>query len=104
LHYINSEKITEQYTGQEVKHLDGISFTISKKVVDRQLIKIIYFEYKNKDHYLKEERKAFNRVEFKRLFHRSGLSILNIFGDSNLLEHKHNKSDRLLFICKKTNA
>ncbi len=84
LDYINSEKITEQYTGQEAKHLDGISFNISKKVLDRQPIKTISFEHKNKDYYFQEERKAFHQVEFKRLFHLSGLSILNIFGDYNL--------------------
>jgi SAM-dependent methyltransferase len=101
LDYFNSEKIMLHLTQQEIKHVDGIDFYITKKVADNKIIKTITFEHKNKDYTFKEEVKAFSEQDFERLFKLSGFSILNCFGDYALNKFDKNKSDRLIFICKK---
>lgn len=104
LDYFNSEKIIRHLTGQEVKHIDGIDFYITKKISDGLIVKNISFEHKNKDYSFKEMVKAFTLADFQRMFEKSGFRILNHFGDYSLNEYDECKSDRLIFICQKTDA
>ncbi|HCN82469.1 MAG TPA: SAM-dependent methyltransferase [Sphingobacteriaceae bacterium] len=104
LDYFNSEKILLNLTQQEVKHKDGIDFYITKKVTGNKIIKTISFEHKNKDYSFKEEVKSFSVQDFERLFKLGGFSTLKCFGDYALNEFDKTKSDRLIFICKKTDA
>ncbi|SDM10182.1 Methyltransferase domain-containing protein [Daejeonella rubra] len=104
LDYFNSEKIMRNLAHQEVKHVDGIDFYISKKIANGKIIKSISFEHKNKDFAFKEEVKAFTKGDFERMFEKSGFKILNHFGDYALNPFDENKSDRLIFICQKDNA
>jgi len=104
LDYFNSEKIVRNLAHQEVKHVDGIDFYISKKVSNGKIIKSISFEHKNKDYSFKEEVKAFSKSDFEKMFEKSGFKILNHFGDYALNPFDEIKSDRLIFICQKTDA
>jgi SAM-dependent methyltransferase len=104
LDYFNSEKIVRNLAHQEVKHVDGIDFYISKKVANGKIIKNISFEHKNKDFLFKEEVKAFSKSDFERMFEKSGFKVLNHFGDYALNPFDEIKSDRLIFICQKTDA
>lgn len=104
LDYFNSEKIIRHLTQQEVKHVDGIDFYISKKVADGKIVKSISFEHKNKDYSFKEEVKAFTFSDFERMFKNSGFRILNHFGDYSLNPFDENTSNRLIFICQKADA
>jgi len=104
LDYFNSEKIIRNLAHQEIKHVDGIDFYITKKVANGKIIKSISFEHKNKDFSFKEEVKAFSKSDFERMFEKSGFKILNHFGDYALNPFDEIKSERLIFICKKTDA
>jgi SAM-dependent methyltransferase len=104
LDYFNSEKIVRNLAHQEVKHVDGIDFYITKKVANGKIIKSISFEHKNKDYAFKEEVKAFGKGDFERMFEKSGFKVLNHFGDYTLNPFDEIKSDRLIFICQKTDA
>lgn len=104
LDYFNSNKIMHHLTHQELKHVDGIDFNISKKITAGKIIKSISFEHKNKDYSFKEEVKAFTINDFEYLFEKSGFTVLNHFGDYSLNPYHETKSDRLIFICKKADA
>lgn len=104
LDYFNSEKILRNLVGTEVKHIDGIDFYISKKIVDGKIIKMINFEHKKRKFSYQEEVKAFSLADFERMFEHSGFKIFHYFGDYALNEFDAEKSDRLIFICKKANA
>lgn len=104
LDYFNCEKIVKHLTPQEVKHVDGIDFYISKKIVDGKIIKSISFEHKNKDFAFKEEVKSFSFSDFERLFKKSGFKIDYYFGDYSLQPFDECKSDRLIFICSKSDV
>jgi SAM-dependent methyltransferase len=104
LDYFNSEKILLHLAPQEIKHKDGIDFYISKNVVNNKIIKTISFGHKNKDYSFKEEVKAFSEQDFERLFKLSGFKIIDYFGDYALNKFDKTKSDRLILVCKKTDA
>jgi SAM-dependent methyltransferase len=104
LDYFNSHKIMNHLTNQEIKHVDGIDFYISKKITDGKIIKSISFEHKNKNYSFKEEVKAFTISDFRNLFEKSDFMILNHFGDYSLNPYNEVKSDRLIFICQKAHA
>lgn len=104
LDYLNSEKIIRHLTHQEIKTVDGIDFYISKKVADGKIIKTISFEHRNKDYAFKEEVKAFNYDDFKRMFERSGFEIADHFGSHALQPYDDCESERLIFICRKAHA
>ncbi len=104
LDYFNTEKILQNLTRQELKQIDGIDFNIGKKISDGKIIKTISFEHKNKDYNFKEEVKAFTHDDFEKLFKLSGFEISATFGDYALRPYEPLKSDRLIFICKKTDA
>lgn len=103
LDYFNSEKIMRHLAPQEVKHVDGIDFHISKKIANGKIIKNISFEHKNKEFSFNEEVKSFSKSDFERMFLKSGFEILSHFGDYALNPFDEEKSDRLIFICKKNN-
>jgi SAM-dependent methyltransferase len=103
LDYFNSEKIIRHLSHQEVIHVDGIDFHISKKVENGKIIKNIAFEHKNKSFSFNEEVKAFKKNDFEAMFLKSGFEVLSHFGDYSLNPFDEEKSDRLIFICKKNN-
>ncbi|HXH99992.1 MAG TPA: methyltransferase domain-containing protein [Sphingobacteriaceae bacterium] len=104
LDYFNSAKILKNLVEEEVKHIDGIDFHISKMIKDGKIIKTISFEHKHRQFSYQEKVKAFNLLDFERMFDRSGFKISHHFGDHMLNEFDAEKSDRLIFICKKHDA
>lgn len=104
LDYFNSEKILKKLTGEEVKHIDGIDFHITKGIVEEKIVKSINFEHNHRRFTYQEEVKAFSFSDFERMFRNSGFKIMQYFGDYELNKFDSEKSDRLIFICKKSDA
>jgi SAM-dependent methyltransferase len=104
LDYFNKEKIIRHLVGQENKHIEGIDFHITKNVEHDKIIKTITFEHKNKNFAFREEVQAFSKCDFERLFQASNFEILHLFGDYSLNAFEEEKSDRIIFICRKANA
>ncbi|WP_207427233.1 cyclopropane-fatty-acyl-phospholipid synthase family protein [Pedobacter sp. SYSU D00535] len=104
LDYFNTEKIVRNLTRQELKLIDGIDFSIAKKVENGKIIKSISFEHRSRGYNFKEEVKAFSFSDFEKLFKLSGFEVENHFGDYSLNAFDPVKSDRLIFICKKSDA
>ncbi len=99
--YMNSLKISNHLVSKEIKEVEGIEFHINRIIEDDKIIKTIDFEHRNKIFAYKEEVRNFTLNDFIRLFEASGLEITAKFGDYHLNEFDENKSDRLIFICKK---
>lgn len=104
LDYFNAEKIMRHLSPQEVKHIDGIDFYISKHIRDGKIIKHISFEHREKKHVFEEEVKAFTCAELEEMLVKSGFQVLKCFGDYGLQEFNATQSDRLIFICQKVHA
>ena len=101
LDYFNREKILHNLVGQEIKVIEGIEFHITKKIENDKIIKTITFEHRKKKFSFREEVKAFSMEDFERLFEASGFEIQRYFGDYALSEYDEDKSDRIVFICRK---
>lgn len=102
--YMNSQKIINHLVTKEIKEVDGIEFHISRQVVNGKIIKSINFEHRNKHFAFKEEVKDYKTADFERLFAAAGFEITHTFGDYLLNPFDVNQSNRLIFICKKTDA
>ena len=99
--YFNTIKIMKNLTAQEVKTMEGIEFSIKKFVSDGKIIKHINFEHKGKDFAFEERVKAFTLEDFERMLSKSGLRLVEKFGDYALNPFDEVKSERLILICKK---
>ncbi|MBC8051710.1 MAG: methyltransferase domain-containing protein [Sphingobacteriaceae bacterium] len=104
LDYFNSQKILTNLTNRELKTAQGIDFNISKEVKQGRIIKSIEFKDKNKDYKFQEDVKAFSFADFEKLFKLSGFRIIEYFGNYSLDAFDEGQSDRLIFICSKTDA
>jgi SAM-dependent methyltransferase len=99
--YMNSEKIAKNLVPNEIKIINGITFTISRKILNSKIIKLIEFTDQNQNFSFTEEVQAFTLADFERLFTAAGLQICHTFGDYSLQLFDKKQSDRLIFICKK---
>jgi len=99
--YFNTQKILKNLTHRETKTVEGIDFDIHKFISDGKIIKNINFEHKSKHFAFEERVQAFTLEDFTRMFEKSGLAIDATFGNYNLDAFDLNKSDRLIFVCKK---
>lgn len=104
LDYFNSEKIKRNLTKKEVKRVDKIDFNINKHIEDGKIIKSIDFEHGGKAYAFQERVNAFSLADFQKLLTLSGFKIVKYFGDYNLNDYNESASDRLILICKKTDA
>lgn len=101
LDYFNTEKIIRNLNSCETKSLDGITFNITKNVIDGKIIKKINFEDKQKVYNFEERVQAFSFEDFERMLNKAGMVIEKAFGDYGLADFDENSSDRLILICKK---
>jgi SAM-dependent methyltransferase len=104
LDFFNSEKIVRNLKKEEVKHIDGIDFYITKTIDEGKIIKSITFNHRQQHFSFQEEVKALSMKDFERMFELSGFEIRGYFGDYSLNEFDPEKSDRLIFICSKSHA
>jgi len=99
--YFNTQKIIKNLTHQEIKTIDGIEFHIKKFVAEGKIIKHINFEHRLKDYAFEERVQAFLLNDFEAMLEKSGLQIVEKFGNYQLEEFDELKSDRLILVCKK---
>ncbi|WP_316842263.1 class I SAM-dependent methyltransferase [Pedobacter gandavensis] len=99
--YFNTQKIIKNLTQRETKTMDGIEFDLHKFVADGKIIKHINFEHRNKAFAFEERVQAFQKEDFERMLLKSGLQIIETFGNYALDAFDETKSDRLILICKK---
>lgn len=101
LDYFNTEKIIRNLNSCETKSLDGITFQITKSVVDGKIIKKIDFEDQQRVYHFEERVQAFSFEDFERMLGKAGMVIQKTFGNYDLADFDKTNSDRLILICKK---
>ncbi len=101
LDFFNTAIIMKNLAPIEHKTVQGIEFSITKEVLNEQLIKTIAFSDKGDNYSFQERVHAFLPSNFEQLFAQSGWVIEDRFGDYELNPFDEERSDRLIFICKK---
>jgi SAM-dependent methyltransferase len=104
LDYFNSNKIVKTFIADDTKTADGIDFHLQKTLRYGKIIKNIAFESGNKSYNFKEIVRTFTRDDFQRFFEQSRFEIISNFGSYSLDKFDINNSDRLIFLCKKSDA
>lgn len=104
LDYVNKNKIIKDLVSHEIKQIENIEFNISKKIENDKIVKEIVFEHKNKEFAFREEVAGFSLSDFEELFFESNFKVEKQFGDHSLNGFDENKSDRVIFICRKVHA
>lgn len=99
LDYFNTTKIKKQLVPTETKHIEGITFYISKKVEQGKIVKTIQFEDNAHFYTFEEKVSALERNEFEELLQQAGFRIIRLLGSYHLEEYSEQVSDRLIFIC-----
>jgi hypothetical protein len=85
----------------QTKTVDGIEFTINKKLEDNFIVKQISFADKGKHYHFQECVKAISRKDFEKYFAANNLKTIELFGDYNLNKFNPLTSDRLILIAQK---
>ena len=104
LDFFNVVKVRSKLIPDSITTVENVDFYIHREIVDKKIIKAITFEEHNKTYNFKESVSAYGVDDFKRLFMQSGFDIMDIYGDYTLEKFDEETSDRLIFICKTTDA
>jgi len=96
--FLNSNFVINNLVPNEVKTIDDTSFFIKRFVQDKYIIKDITFDYDNNTYNFQERVKAFTLDDFKTMFNKANLTLIDVFGDYSLKPFKVNESPRLIMM------
>ncbi len=98
--FMNVNYVIEHLVPQDVKTVDGIDFHQKRSVQDGYIVKDIHFNIDGKHYEFQERVKAFTLDDFKALFEKAEVDLLDVFGDYNLGKYHAQSSERLIMIFK----
>ena len=99
--FMNVKKVIKKLIKNEVKKVDGVTFNISRSVINNYIIKDITFSDNKKHYHFQEKVKALTLTNFTKFIKNAELKIINIFGNYRLEDFDVLTSERLIIICKK---
>lgn len=100
LDFMNVHKVIENLVKNEVKEVDGITFTIKRWTENNFIYKNIAFEFENEKFDFTEKVKALTLSDFEEMMDKAGIFLLDTFGDYKLHKFNEKESDRLIMIFK----
>lgn len=98
--FMNANHVIDNLVEEDIKTVDGIVFHQKRRVEDGYIIKDIRFEADGEQHEFQERVKAFTLADFEVLFEKSGVHLLDVFGDYKLRKYHSKTSERLIMIFK----
>jgi SAM-dependent methyltransferase len=99
--FMNAAKVERLMVAEEVKELSGISFHITKAIIDGFIVKTIAFEDQGKHYQFQEKVQLLKLNSFEKYLDATRLQIIDTFGNYALEEFNEVDSDRLIIIAKK---
>ncbi|MGZ3863060.1 MAG: class I SAM-dependent methyltransferase [Bacteroidia bacterium] len=101
LDFFNAAQVLTCLRELEEKNINGVTFTLKKKIENNTIIKEITVNDNGKISLFKEEVKIFTHAELVLLGEQAGLTFKNTFGNYNLDTFVQDKSERLILIFEK---
>lgn len=101
LDFMNAKKVINELVTREQKSVEHINFNIERSVKNGYIIKDIRFTDKQKEFHFQEKVEALTLSDFKDLFEKSGLNIINLWGDYSLNDFNALQSQRLIILAQK---
>lgn len=101
LDYMNSNKAIKHLSMHYEKEVEGIHFVINKTIENRFILKNIDFDFEGKHYHFQERVKALTFEDFEGYFEKSGLKIVDCFGNYQFENFDSENSDRMIFVAEK---
>jgi SAM-dependent methyltransferase len=99
--FLNVFKICSTLKEKETKTVEGLDFSIKRKVENGMIIKKISFTDRGSNFKFSEQVQAFTKNDFDEMLDQSGFKIIAVYGNYAMNDFNENTSDRLILICKK---
>lgn len=99
--FFNIKKVISNLRSEEIIEVEGIEFTIRKRLENNFIIKQIRFSHKGENYIFEERVKALSLSDFEKYFAACGLNIVHLWGDYNLGNFNIDNSDRLIIAGQK---
>lgn len=99
LDFLNVNKLLAQLVQEEVIHVDGVDFTISRTIKNNKVVKSIAFTDKGECYKFQENVQLFTLADFKAMFSRAKLKLVSVYGDFHLNAFDENSSERLILFA-----
>ena len=96
--FMNSDLVIKNLVTKNDKTVDGIKFNLKRYVEEGYIVKDITFDIDHKSYNYQERVKAFTLDDFKDMFGKSGIVLLDVFGDYKLKKYRREESERLIMI------
>lgn len=98
--FLNSDYVIDNLIEENTKTVQGIDFKQKRRVENGYIIKNISFTAEGKDFKFQERVRALTLADFEMLFEKSGVHLLDVFGDYKLNKYHKSTSKRLILIFK----
>ena len=95
---MNVDFVIDKLIPEDTKTVEGIDFKLKRHVENGYIIKDISFKIENKSYNFKESVKAITLDEFKNMFQKANIQLLDVFGDYKLHRFDKQTSERLIMI------
>lgn len=101
LDFMNSHRVRDSLSPQEVREVDGMRFLIERHADETHIFKRIRFEEEGRLLEFMERVRAFSLPELEGLLDQAGLNVVEVFGDHALGPWDPVHSDRLIIHARK---
>lgn len=101
--FMNANKVLNNLVPKESIQRSDITFDITRRHENGQIIKTIDFNDNDTDYHFEERVQTINLEDFTELIEKAGLQLIETFGNYQLDSYDPNNSDRLILIGKKAN-
>ena len=98
--FLNVPYILENLVAEETKVVDDITFDLKRYYKDDHIFKEIRFSDQGEDYFYTERVRAITLDDFKELFKKANIYLLDTFGDYSLNKYHEKNSPRLILIFK----
>ena len=98
---LSEEQLQAEIVPSEEKTEKGVTFKLTRELIDGYITKNIKFNTPEKSHSYYEKVEALTLSDLKTLFSKANLKIVHTFGDYKLNYFNEDTSDRLIIIAEK---
>ena len=99
--FMNAKKTIKNLVKSEVKTIDGITFNITRAVINGFIVKTIKFSDGGENFEFQEKVQALMLEDFENYLKQTNFSIVKVAGDYNLGNFDAENSNRLIIFAKK---
>jgi SAM-dependent methyltransferase len=98
--FMNVKYVIDNLVTENIKTVNDIEFHQKRRLENGYIVKDISFTAEDKSFEFQERVKALNLKDFKILFEKAGVHLLDVFGDYKLQAYHPESSERLIMIFK----